>query len=975
MRRFISSIIITLLFTSVQLIAQDQGHVPGQLLVKLTGKNPTQKLQRDLWTINNRYINLKWERQVSKVLNVWLLSFDDKSVDENELLRLVKQQPNVLEAQFNHKIKQRDTTPNDPSLGNQWQWINTGASGGVADADVDAEKAWDITTGGLTPAGDTIVVCVVDDGTALNHPDLKANLYKNWGEIPDDGIDNDGNGYVDDFDGWNINSLDDAVGGGQHGVNVAGMIGAVGNNGVGVTGINWHIKIMTVRYGGLTEDEVIQSYDYPLIMRKLYNSTQGKKGAFVVATNSSWGIDNANPVDYPLWCSFYDTLGVAGILSCGATTNNTANVDVVGDMPTACPSDYMVSVGRTGSSDQSQGGYGVTQVDLGAPGINIYTTSATSYTYTSGTSFASPLTAGIIGLMYSAPCSDFITIAKNNPGQAALLIKQYLLAGVDKIPGFETKYLSGGRANAFNALQQLLAKCGACQPPGNITITPTSDTTATVSWTKNFDSNTTRIEYRIVGAPNYTILDSIKSNSYQISGLLSCTEYEIRLATNCGDTLSEYSAVYRFKTLGCCTNPGNYTAILFNDTTVFLNWNPLFGSLGYEIKYKKAGDQNYTSLLTLADSIVITSLLNCTNYEFVLQATCPGGLISSDTISIKTSGCGACEDQKYCDSFGTEFGEEWIANFSLNTLDNTSMNDGYKFYKNLSTTLNVGASYPISVTPDYAGQSFDEYFKVYIDYNQDGDFDDESELAWDAGQTQVKLDNTITVPVDAKPGNTRLRVVMEYIGLGIPAPESCGEFVFGETEDYCIEIFKPKEICATPENLDTVSVAETSAIVTWTHPAQGANKYTLRYKVPSSGTWTYIYNIISPPVTINGLFNNTVYNWEVQSICPSDSSGYTQSAIFQTLATVSTHGQDLSNNFSVYPNPFNNQLSISWPSAKSSPEKIEITDPLGKLLNSINITAGSSSILISDISSLTPGMYLISIKTKEQIIHKKLIKK
>ncbi len=974
MRRILITIIACIVFNNFNIIAQAQDHIPGQLLVKLTGTNATQKLQRDLWIVDNNYTAIRWEKQVSKVLNVWLMSFDAKTIDENVLLRLVKQHPNVLEAQFNHTIQQRETTPNDPSFGNQWQWNNTGTSGGVAGADVDAEKAWDITTGGLTPAGDTIVVCVVDDGTALTHPDLQANLFKNWGEIPNDGIDNDGNGYIDDFDGWNINSLDDAVGGGGHGVNVAGMIGAVGNNGIGVTGINWHIKIMTVKYGGLTESEVIQSYDYPLIMRKLYNNTQGKKGAFVVATNSSWGIDNANPMDYPLWCSFYDTLGVAGILSCGATTNNTANVDVVGDMPTACPSDYMVSVGRTGSSDQSQGGYGVTQVDLGAPGINIYTTAANNYTYTSGTSFASPLVAGIIGLMYSAPCSNFSIIAHASPGQAALLIKQYLLAGVDKIAGFETKYLSGGRANAFKALQQLISNCSACQPPGEIQVIPTSNTTATINWVKIFANNYSNLEYRKVGDPNFILIDSISANTISINGLQNCTEYELRMSSICGDSLSAYTSIIKFKTLGCCTNPENITATVFDDSTIYVHWDPLFGNKGYEISYKKIGDLDYTIISTPGDSVILSALSNCTIYEIILKSKCSNGLTSSDTLHVKTTGCGACEDKNYCPSYGTEFTEEWISNFSLNTLNNTSNADGYKFFSSLSTLLDVGGSYPISVTPGFASTNYDEYFKVYIDYNQDGDFNDESELVWDAGVTQIQKTSTITVPLNAKPGNTRLRVVMEYTGLGTPPPVACDTIIFGEVEDYCIEIFKPSEICATPENLDTMTILEHSAKLTWAHPAQGAVSYTLRYRVSPSGSWNYLYNIATPPATLSGLNDNTSYDWEVQSVCVQDSSGFAQAKSFKTLKTVSTHSVSDESNFTVFPNPFNNNISLSWSQAKSKPERIVITDPIGKILKAIDIKPGTESVQLTDLNSLTPGLYLISFKTGEQIIHKKLIK-
>ena len=115
------------------------------------------------------------------------------------------------------------------------------------------------------------------------------------------------------------------------------MIGAKGNNNIAVTGANWDVKLMVLNMGGnLTQANVVSAYTYPLVMRQLWNNSNGTEGAFVVATSASWGIDGANPSSYPLWCQFYDTLGVYGILNVGATTNSNLDVDQAGDMPTAC---------------------------------------------------------------------------------------------------------------------------------------------------------------------------------------------------------------------------------------------------------------------------------------------------------------------------------------------------------------------------------------------------------------------------------------------------------------------------------------------------------------------------------------------------------------------------------------------------------------------------------------------------------------
>src|SRR5690606_5975802 len=122
----------------------------------------------------------------------------------------------------------------------QWHWLNTGAGGGLLDADIDAEIAWDFTTGGLTANGDTIVVAIIDSGLDYNHEDIAANVWINHSEIPGNGIDDDGNGYVDDVYGWNAYDENGDIWGNSHGLQVAGMVGAVGNNGIGITGMNWN---------------------------------------------------------------------------------------------------------------------------------------------------------------------------------------------------------------------------------------------------------------------------------------------------------------------------------------------------------------------------------------------------------------------------------------------------------------------------------------------------------------------------------------------------------------------------------------------------------------------------------------------------------------------------------------------------------------------------------------------------------------
>ncbi len=444
--------------------AQQLDHVQGEILVKMKETVSAQKWLAKRQQFRGKNTNIALRKKISIPMNIYAFTFDWKHINEIELLADIRQDPDVEIAQFNHLIKLRSTTPNDAQFAQQWQYINTGQSGGTAGADIDMDLAWDVTTGGTTPQGDEIVVCVIDDGIDINHPDIAPNMWYNTAEIPNNGIDDDNNGFVDDYRGWDTGSnSDNVVDGGGHGTPVAGIVGAKGNNNIGVAGVNWDVKLMIVQGGTGVESEVLEAYSYPLIARQKYNQTNGQEGAFVVATNASWGVDGGQPADAPLWCDYYDTLGAEGILNAGATINGNENIDTFGDLPTACPSDYLIAVTNMDHNDVkvTQAGYGSTHIDLGAFGAGTHTTAfGSSYGGFGGTSGATPHVAGTIALLYAAPCNNFIALAKSDPGAAALQAKQYILDGGDDNTSLQGITVTGKRLNVNGTMQLLLNNCG-----------------------------------------------------------------------------------------------------------------------------------------------------------------------------------------------------------------------------------------------------------------------------------------------------------------------------------------------------------------------------------------------------------------------------------------------------------------------------------------------------------------------------------
>ena len=343
---------------------------------------------------------------------------------------------------------------NDPSYGQLWGLDNTGQSGGVVDADIDAPEAWNTTTGSRN-----VVVAVIDTGMDYNHPDLTANAWRNPGEVAGDGIDNDRNGFVDDVVGWDFanndaNPMDDN----GHGSHVSGTIGAAGNNGTGVVGVNWQVSIMPLKFldasGSGSTSAAVAALNYATRMRRDF-------GINVVATNNSWGGGGLSTA----LRDAIDSGATAGILFVAAAGNESNNNDATPAYPASYTGTSVISVAATDRSNRlaSFSNYGATSVDLAAPGVGIVsTTPNNSYASYSGTSMATPHVTGTVALLAAA-----------YPQATATQIRTAILSSTTPVTGLTGKVATGGLLNAAAALQALAVATPTPTPTPSPTPTPT----------------------------------------------------------------------------------------------------------------------------------------------------------------------------------------------------------------------------------------------------------------------------------------------------------------------------------------------------------------------------------------------------------------------------------------------------------------------------------------------------------------------
>ncbi len=464
-------------------------------------------------------------------------------------------------------------TPNDPLFTDQWGMNNTGQNNGTPDADIDAPEAWDIATG-----SPSIVVGLIDTGVDWKHPDLVNNIWQNSGEDLDgdgvliqndngiwifdpndiDGIDNDGNGYADDFIGWdfidNDNDPYDIIG---HGTHVAGIIGAEGNNGIGVAGVTWDVQIAALRVFAQRNtpvDVIAEALDYAVKMDMPITNNSYAEGRY--SDRMIEALDSAQ---------------VNGHLFVAAAGNFRNDNDENPNYPSSYPFDNIISVAATDRDDMlwaqstlTGSSFGATNVDLAAPGRMIQSTELGGYGNRSGTSMATPHVTGACALIW-----------EQHPDKTYAEIKDAVLNSVDVLPDLSGRCVSGGRLNLYEALtyfSSIPPSISGCRYNDSLALVALYEATDGANWTNTWDLNESMDAWYGVTLTGNGCVAQLQLNLNNLNGTIPAAL----------GTLSQANYVL----LGANSLSGNIPAELGNMTSLYslnLGSNLLGGEIPREL--------------------------------------------------------------------------------------------------------------------------------------------------------------------------------------------------------------------------------------------------------------------------------------------------------------------------------------------------------------------------------------------------------
>lgn len=453
----------------------------------------------------------------------YLLPNGGKGQDVIATIRLLRTHPFIRFAEPDIAIEPDQSFPNDPRFNEMWGLHNTGQSGGVVDADIDAPEAWQ-----AAPNNPTVVIAMCDDGFDYNHPDLAANTWVNEDEIAGNGIDDDANGFIDDVRGWDFASNDNApLPGGSHGTHVGGTVAAVRNNGVGVSGVVPNVRLMPIRhYSGQASwmTALVSGIDYAW-----------QNGAKVITV--SYNIDGYTQA----LVEAIQRAGAADVVYCNSAGNNNQNNPPRQAIRDVANNVIFVASSTRSDTRSSFSNYG-TKIEIAAPGSDILSTLPNnSYGLNSGTSMATPHLAGIVGYVRAM-----------FPNLTARQALDRVIMTADFLPAWQG-VINGGRANLNAALENDTTPPAAVQ---KLTILRRSATSFRARFEASGDDgmNGSASKYEVRVSPN-PISEANFASARALSVPINAVAAGTPIETNIVDLSPELPVYVAIRALDNLNNP------------------------------------------------------------------------------------------------------------------------------------------------------------------------------------------------------------------------------------------------------------------------------------------------------------------------------------------------------------------------------------------------------------------------------------
>ncbi|MBA6410406.1 S8 family serine peptidase [Pseudoalteromonas sp. 5Ae-yellow] len=637
-----------------------------------------------------------------------LAKFKVSGMSTKEAIERLKSHQAIEYVEPDYRVSIAANTPNDPRFDELWGLNNLGQTGGIADADIDAPEAWEISIGSRD-----VVVGVIDTGVDYSHSDLADNAWVNTGEIAGDGIDNDGNGYIDDIHGINaITDAGDPMDDQGHGTHVSGTIGASGNNSTGVVGVNHEVSIVGCKFldaaGSGSTSDAIKCIDY---MVNLKNS-----GVNLRVLNNSWGGGGYSQ-------ALADAITVseqADILFVAAAGNDEVDNDANPHYPSSYEHESVLSIASTDSNDNlsdfSQ--WGATSVDMGAPGSGIVSTvPGNGYANYSGTSMATPHVAGVAALVLSV-----------NPDLTTSELKALLMSSGDANTALQGKTLAGTRLNANQALLDAdptpSFKMSVTPSSQQITVGESATYTFEIGSIAQWDGEVTlELESSLTGAylseltasPGDTVQLSVETNENTQWG-----DYEFTVTATSGDIVKE-------KTVSLMLQPAG-----LNDYTYSSEEN---------VAIPDNDPQGANSVITISDDLTVfgTSVdVNITHTwsgDIVLTLISPQG----SEVTLQSNEGGSEDDIVKTFTSSVFNSEVATGDWTLNAVDTAGADTG-----NINGwSLTLSAIGEVSAQPPRAGFTVDTQGLTasFVDTSNDAN-NDITQWSWSFGDGATSTDSS-----------------------------------------------------------------------------------------------------------------------------------------------------------------------------------------------------------------------------------------